>query len=135
MGLITQIIVFYNGTEIDGDSGILKLSDSFIQADSQSSCLECTATMININYSCNQQLMESCRELYEYSFLIEEILKAFLLRHRAEVKSMILEEFDLNKQLYLERKDGFSEGHVAGRQSGESRLASLVQKTAYRFPL
>ena len=76
--------------------------------------------------------MESCRELYEYSFLIEEIrkglrmkmelpdavdravevciqegvLKTFLLRHRAEVKNVILEEFDLNKQLSLERKEG-----------------------------
>ena len=75
--------------------------------------------------------MESCRDLYEYAFLIDEIrnglrtgsalaaavdhaveecikegiLKNFLLRHRAEVKNVILEEFDLKKQISLEKKE------------------------------
>ena len=145
-----KYIVFYNGSEADGDSRILKLSDSFIGSEGQEACLECTATMININYGHNQQLMEACRELYEYSFLIEEIrkrlrngsilseavdhaveaciregiLKKFLLRHRAEVKNLILEEFNLNRQLDMERKEGFEEG----REEGELRLSSLLQK-------
>lgn len=123
-------IVFYNGTKEEGDSRTLRLSDSFIKHNGQEACLECTATMININYGHNQKLMEACRELYEYSYLIEQIriglrsslplpnaidravancidngiLKSFLLRHQAEVKHMILEEFDLQKHLQLVKK-------------------------------
>lgn len=123
-------IVFYNGTKEESDSKVLRLSDSFIKHDGPEACLECTATMININYGHNQKLMEACRELYEYSYLIEQIrielrnhhplsdavdlavtncinnniLKNFLLRHQAEVKYMILEEFDLEKQLRLVKK-------------------------------
>lgn len=144
-------IVFYNGTKSEGDSRILRLSDSFIKQNGEEACLECTATMININFGHNQPLMQSCRELYEYSYLIEEIrsgsrsgltlpqaiehavntcianniLKSFLLRHRAEVTSVILEEFDLNKQLALERKDGFAEGYMEGEEKF-ARLTKLL---------
>ena len=40
----------------------------------------------------------------------EGILKTFLLRHRAEVKNVILEEFDWKKQMNLEKKESFDEG-------------------------
>ncbi len=147
-------IVFYNGTREEGDSRVLRLSDSFIKHDGEEACLECTATMININYGHNQKLMEACRELYEYSYLIEQIrvglrqklplsdsvdqavdhcidqniLKNFLQRHRSEVKNMILEEFDLEKYLKLEKKEsrtegynaGLSEGHAAGLSEGHA---------------
>ena len=148
-----KYIVFYNGTKDEEDSRVLKLSDSFIHNESQGACLECTVTMININYGHNKKLMESCRDLYEYAFLIEEIrkvlrtgtvlsiavdravevcikegiLKNFLLRHRAEVKNVILEEFDLKKQLSLERKEGF--------EDGQELILTLAQKliAASRF--
>ena len=139
-------IVFYNGTKEEGDSRILRLSDSFIKHDGKEACLECTATMININYGHNQKLMKACRELYEYSYLIEQIriglrqslplpdavdlavkncidnniLKSFLLRHRSEVKSMILEEFDLEKYLKLEKKES--------RTEGRNEFAALTQR-------
>ena len=141
-----KYIVFYNGTKNEGDSRVLKLSDSYIHNESQEACLECTVTMVNINYGHNKKLMESCRDLYEYAFLIEEIrkglrtdaslsvavdravevcinegiLKSFLLRHRAEVKNVILEEFDLKKQLSLERKEGF--------EDGQELILALTQK-------
>ena len=135
-------IVFYNGTQEEGDSRILRLSDSFIKRDGEEACLECTATMLNINYGHNQKLMASCRELYEYSYLIEHIriglrsdcslpeaisqavetciqngiLRDFLLRHRAEVTTMILEEFDLNKHIEFEK------------QESEERFALLLKQ-------
>lgn len=153
-----KYIVFYNGTEFDGDSNILKLSDSFIHNEDHDACLECTVTLININYGHNKALMESCRDLYEYAFLVEEIrkrlrtglglavsvdqavevcigagiLKAFLLRHRAEVKNVILEEFDLKKQLSLEHKEGydagFDSGFDSGLETGQERILLLNQK-------
>ena len=52
---------------------LLRFSDSFIKQDGEEAGLECTATMININFGHNPHLMEACRELYEYSYLIEEI--------------------------------------------------------------
>ena len=143
-------VVFYNGTEDAGDSRVLRLSDSFIRKDGEESCLECTATMININFGHNKHMMDSCRELYEYAFLVEEIrkgvrmglrladsvdravevcikeevLKSFLLRHRAEVKSVILEEFDLNKDIELEKKESYQEG----KSIGQRMFAELTQK-------
>ena len=109
-------IVFYNGATKEPDSKVLRLSDSFIKNDGEEACLECTTTMININFGHNQPLMNACRELYEYAYLIEQIrigtragltlpdaidqavvhcidhniLKRFLSHHRAEVTNMIL---------------------------------------------
>lgn len=164
-----KYIVFYNGTKNEGDSRVLKLSDSFIHNESQEACLECTVTMININYGHNKKLMDSCRDLYEYAFLIEEIrkglrtgavlsaavdravevcinegiLKSFLLRHRAEVKNVILEEFDLKKQLSLEKKEGFEDGQkliltLTQKLIDASRFDDLKRATMdseYRFAL
>ena len=164
-----KYFVFYNGTKDEEDSRMLKLSDSFIHNESQGACLECTVTMININYGHNKKLMESCRDLYEYAFLIEEIrkvlrtgtvlsiavdravevcikegiLKNFLLRHRAEVKNVILEEFDLKKQLSLERKEGFEDGQeliltLAQKLIAASRFDDLKRATTdseYRLAL
>ena len=143
-------IVFYNGTTKEPDSKILRLSDSFIKQDGEEACLECTATMLNINFGHNQLLMESCRELYEYSYLIEQvriglrsswtlpdaidqavehcikhdILKSFLLRHRAEVTNMILKEFDLDKHIQSEKAHSREEGIA----KGENKSFLLMQK-------
>ena len=43
----------------------LKLSDCFENTDNEAPCLECTATMLNINYGHNQELMKHCRRLEE----------------------------------------------------------------------
>ena len=62
-----KYIVFYNGTKNQPDSMELKLSDCFENTDNDAPCLECTATMLNINYGHNQELMKHCRRLKEYS--------------------------------------------------------------------
>ncbi len=140
----------------------MKNDVSFIHNETQEACLECTVTMININYGHNKKLMDSCRNLFEYAFLIEEIrknlrlgtplasavdqaveicinegiLKTFLLRHRAEVKNVILEEFDWKKQIQLERKESYGEGLELGLERGREQgrdderlqFAALAQK-------
>ena len=55
-----QYIVFYNGTEDFPDKKELYLSDAF---ESDDSCLEFKAIMININLGHNKELMEKCRVL------------------------------------------------------------------------
>ena len=94
----------------------LKLSDCFENTDNEAPCLECTATMLNINYGHNQELMKHCRRLEEYSIFVQcvreyiqsepsvedtlekaidtcihqDVLADFLKKHRAEVTNMIL---------------------------------------------
>ena len=70
-----RFVVFYNGLEKDEDSIELKLSDAFEIDASEEACLECVATMININFGHNKELMKNCRDLYEYAYLVEEVRK------------------------------------------------------------
>ena len=106
------------------------------------SALECTVQVININFGCNRELMKHCRKLYEYSYFVdavrrrlhegmtleaasdeavkecirEGILEEFLLRHRAEVTKMILEEFDLERHMRSEKQLSYEEGREEGRE-------------------
>ncbi len=117
-----RFIVFYNGLKEKPDREILKLSEAFLM---EHGCLECEATMLNINRGRNHILMERCRRLEEYSIFIDTIreysfrdclcledaitlalddciekgiLLDVLKKQKAEVFAVILETFD--KELY-----------------------------------
>ncbi|MDY5483692.1 MAG: hypothetical protein SPF91_05810 [Clostridium sp.] len=126
---------------------ILSLSSSFQKRDNQEQapCLECTATVVNINYGHNQELLNSCQALFEYSWLIQKIrdflshgmtleaavdsavedciqnniLADFLIKHREEAKFMILSEY--NEELHLKTlyEDGLRQGKIEGRLEGK----------------
>ena len=139
-------IVFYNGTAEEPDSRSLRLSDSFINPNDEEACLECTATMLNINFGHNQQLMEACHELYEYSYLVEQVrigtrsglalpdaidqavihciehhvLESFLRHHCAEVTNMILKEFNLEEHIKSEK--------AYSLEIGRHQILHLTQK-------
>ena len=69
-----QHIVFYNGSKDEPDRQILRLSDLFKKPSADlTPCLECTSLMLNINYGHNQELMEKCRRLKEYSLFIDTV--------------------------------------------------------------
>ena len=79
-----KFIVFYNGTKEEPDQKILRLTEAFAgHGVSGESCLECCATMLNINYGHNYELMEKCRRLEEYSAFVAEVRKAL---KRASIK-------------------------------------------------
>ena len=135
-----KYIVFYNGTKKQPDSMELRLSDCFENTDNEAPCLECTATMLNINYGHNQELMKHCRKLEEYSIFVQcvreyiqsepsvedalekaidtcihqDVLADFLKKHRAEVTNMILTTYD--KDLYEKalKEDAREEGLESG---------------------
>ena len=135
-----KYIVFYNGTKKQPDSMELRLSDCFENTDNEAPCLECTATMLNINYGHNQELMKHCRRLEEYSIFVQcvreyiqsepsvedalkkaidtcinqDVLADFLKKHRAEVTNMILTTYD--KDLYEKtlKEDAREEGLESG---------------------
>ena len=67
-----QFVVFYNGMKEEPDRQILKLSDAF---QSEGGCIECEATMLNINLGRNMELMEKCRRLEEYATFVSTVRK------------------------------------------------------------
>ncbi len=135
----------------------MKLSDAFMHPD-ESSGIEFTAIMININYGMNKDLMAACRTLEEYTIFIdrvrryadmnmssaemekavdkavnecikEGVLADFLAAHKAEVKGMILTDYDEEKTMEMfkreYRQDGYSEGVQDGYNKGEEIGRSL----------
>ena len=151
-----KYIVFYNGTKNQPDSMELRLSDCFENTDNEAPCLECTATMLNINYGHNQELMKHCRRLEEYSIFVQcvreyiqsepsvedalekaidtcinqDVLADFLKKHRAEVTNMILTTYD--KDLYEkilkedDKEEGREEGLTKGRAETRAELNQLT---------
>lgn len=140
-----KYVVFYNGHQKEAEKTQLSLSDSFEKQDGQNPCLECKATVLNINCGHNRELMEKCRKLYEYAYLVgrirdflssgktlessidlaikdclaDGILVDFLSKHRAEVKFMILSEY--NEELHL--KDTYE----VGKTDGANQVNALVK--------
>ena len=140
-----KYLVFYNGTKAEPDRQELRLSDSFVKREEQPD-LECRAVVLNINYGHNKKLMEACRNLYEYSRFVEtirgylntgmklgaamdqsiedcirsDILKEFLLKHRGEVKQVILTEYNQERHAKTLLEEG--------RKQGREENAKLLQK-------
>ena len=155
-----KYIVFYNGTKNQPDSMELRLSDCFENTDNDAPCLECTATMLNINYGHNQELMKHCRRLEEYSIFVQcvreyiqsepsvedalekaidtcihqDVLADFLKKHRAEVTNMILTTYD--KDLYEKtlKEDAREEGREEIRaELNEFKLLNKYLLKAKRY--
>ncbi len=148
---VPHYVVFYNGTRDEPDEKILLLSDAFLKGDDRKhvhGCLECEVRMLNINYGHNQELMEKCKTLEEYSLFVarlrkyakeyperldkaitkamddciaQGILKNFLIERKSEVLEMVLYSFD--KELY--EKDL---KQIAFEKGEQCKLESLVQK-------
>ena len=145
-----RYFVLYNGTKDMPERMDLKLSDAFVHPD-EATGIEFTATMININYGRNKDLMAACRTLEEYAIFVdrvrryvkhnmspseietavdravdecikEGVLTGFLSKHRAEVRDMILTDYDEEKTMEMLkrefREDGYSEGLQVGYDKG-----------------
>ena len=139
-----KFLVFYNGLKKEPERKILRLSDSFEGGQDEEAALECTAIMLNINYGYNQKLMEKCQTLHDYSYFVENVrqgvrvgktleeavdeaiskslnegvLKDLLKKNRAEVRNVVLTEY--NEELHLKnvRECGYEEGYDNGYDSG-----------------
>lgn len=142
-------LVFYNGTQEEPDEKELRLSDSYeIKEDSPS--LDLVVRMLNINADHNDELMHSCKTLREYAEYVrrirehtktqpieeaveqtitecisDDILRDFLLKNRAEVKSMSIYEYNEEEHMRMEREEYFEMGYQKGR---EEQLAIVRQE-------
>ncbi|RHV36359.1 hypothetical protein DXB59_08700 [Ruminococcus sp. OM05-10BH] len=137
----------------------LNLSDSFMKsAFAGQAALECRALMLNINLGHNQELLESCKVLWEYSYFINEvrenqrqglaietavqeaqksciekdILKEFLEQNSAEVSDVILEEFDQEKYEEDLRRESWEDGKIAGLEEGKALEKKELLVNLYR---
>ena len=97
-----RYVVFYNGTEEQE----LRLSDSFVQVPEREGLKDTAGTeadktdkpsvevvvqLLNINYGCNQELMEKCQKLMEYSKFVALVrVKSDMLteKYKKEMKSV-----------------------------------------------
>ena len=150
-----QYFVFYNGTEKEPDRQELKLSDMFKAPPvSRTPALECIATMLNINYGHNKELMEKCQRLREYAVFVEtvrqeltsgtdfdqsvanavdicingNILKDILTDQKAEVIQMILETYDKELHDKTLRHEGYEEDIIKVLQMDtlKARLTDMI---------
>ena len=132
-----KFVVFYNGTDDLPDQSTLKLSDSFMQK-TDSPELELIVTVLNVNYNHNNDLMERCVALRDYSILIQRIrdnlnsgkgiedavtdavdscikdhiMEDFLIKDKAGVINMHV--LDFNEELH--NKSLKEEGEVIGQR-------------------
>ena len=150
-----QYIVLYNGTDrkINGKK-VLKLSEAFEKQDTTNG-YEWTATMIDINYGKNQDLLLKCKKLGEYSYFVDcvrkysakmnfpkaideavkeciekGILADFLKKHIAEVRTVLLTEYDEEKDLKI-IAEGYKElwleeGEKKGKKEGKENLIKTM---------
>ena len=154
---VPKLVVFYNGTRDADDETILRLSDSFPEgADAD---IEVRVRMINVNRGRSAALLDACQSLREYAWLVAEIrenqrtaeieeavdraiaaippefeIKPFLDQHRAEVKGMLLTEYNEAEVMELFKEEGLAQGREEGRAEGrEEAILSAAQNVAAKF--
>jgi hypothetical protein len=151
---VPKLVVFYNGTSDQPEEKTLKLSDSFPEGSDPD--IEVRVRMINVNYGKNPRLMEACKPLAEYSWLVAEVrknnttkdeegassaidqaitampddflIKPFLEAHRAEVKGMLLAEYNEAETMELFKADGEREGRIKDIQKVMEKLKYTAQQ-------
>lgn len=142
---LPQYFVFYNGEKDEPDRKEMELADAFPRIEGKEACLNCKATLLNINYGHNKELMDKCTRLKEYSTFIyyirrnraqgmglneaidlaidtcieEDILKELLVKNRGEVRNMVLSTY--NKEAY--ERDLREEGRIEGREMEKQEIA------------
>ena len=148
-----EFLIFYNGKDKMPERQILRLSAMYSVQEGQPK-LELEATLLNISGSNNQKLKEACRTLGEYAIytdkirnytetmelseavdramdecIREDVLREFLMKHRAEARAMSIFEYDQERHMQQEREAGIEKGR---RQGEEQLLRRQVQKNLSR---
>ena len=136
---LPSFVIFYNGVKSQPDRTEFLLSEVFHPTTDQPA-LELKAVMLNINKGHNQELMNACHTLRDYSEYVarirtysaempltdavekaitecihENILRDFLLKNRAEAKAMSIYEYDEEKTLRMFREEGYEDGERNGK--------------------
>ena len=136
---LPSFVIFYNGVQSQPDRAEFLLSELF-HPTSNEPALELKTVMLNINKGHNQELMNACHTLRDYSEYVarirtysaempltdavekaitecihENILRDFLLKNRTEAKAMSIYEYDEEKTLRMFREEGYEDGERNGK--------------------
>jgi hypothetical protein len=136
---LPSFVIFYNGVQSQPDKSEFLLSELF-HPTTDEPALELKAVMLNINKGHNQELMNACHTLRDYSEYVarirtysaempltdavekaitecihENILRDFLLENRVEAKAMSIYEYDEEKTLRMFREEGYEDGERNGK--------------------
>ncbi|MDD7643622.1 MAG: hypothetical protein PUK75_14345, partial [bacterium] len=119
--------------------------------------IELICHVYNINKGNNAELLEKCSTLREYMYFVdlvrdyheknefanledaiyqaieqcikENVLRDFLIEHRAEVTHMMTLDFTFERRLELQREEAIEEGIKIGREAGKiDALRELIRK-------
>ena len=174
-----KFVCFYNGTQDQPDKIVLKLSDAFSTSNSNDENdennesnrsidrketeklekpedydVEVKVTMLNINYGKNRELMEACKPLKEYTWLVETVrqrqsekknleaaidaaidemprdfvIRNYIIGHRAEVKKMFISEWTEQEMLQRDRNEAHNKGLMEGRAEERRDLLARLQE-------
>ena len=150
---VPRFVVFYNGTDGQPERQILRLSDAFEKETAEPE-LELKVLMLNINFGHNQELMDKCQTLKEYSQYVdrvrkyakrmqieeaveravtecirEGILADFLSSQRAEVIAVSIFEYNEEEEMRQIRDSEYKSGKEDGIACGEAEtIISLIRK-------
>ena len=141
-----EIYTFYNGTTEWAKEKVLKLSDAFIEKDSEEPSVELKVKVININPEQHHEVLER-HVLKEYSIFIDtirkyqdadvdepyrkaieeciekDILADYLRKKGSEVVNMLMSEYNYEQDIEVQREEAYEEGKksglVEGRLEGE----------------
>ena len=144
-----EFIVFYNGKDEMPERQLLKLSDMY-SVKEENPKLELEATLLNISGTNNRKLKDACRTLRDYAVytdkirmytetmelpeavdrainecIEEDVLRDFLMEHKAEARAMSIFEYDQERHMQQEREAGIEKGE-------RQLLRRLVQKNLSR---
>ena len=141
----------------------MKLSDCFLKPDREEGepCLECKATVLNINAGRNNDMMRKCRRLSDYAEFIAQIrwkmdegwsleeateisikrcidrgiLADILTKHGTGLCRMILTEYDEQEEREYQRAEGRAEGRELGLAEGlaEGRARTLLTQIQKKY--
>ena len=142
-----KFVVFYNGETNQPEQYEMKLSDAFEKQDEKPQ-LELVCKVYNINYGKNEQLLNQCGVLKDYSIFVkyvryyfeeqnyedlelainkaidrcieENILSEFLRNNRDEVVKVTQLDYTFDRQIELEREEAKEQGRAEGREQGRA---------------
>ena len=146
---VPHFVVFYNGKDHAPEHYTLRLSDAF-EREIDAPEIELVCHVYNINQGNNTELLAKCSTLREYMYFVdlvreyhnknefsnledaihqaieqcikENVLRDFLIEHRAEVMHVMTLDFTFEHRLELQREAAIEEGRQLGLKDAFSGL-------------
>ena len=131
-----EFIIFYNGKDEMPERQLLKLSDMYSVKEEKPKLKEACRTLRD--YAIYTDKIRAYTEKMELAEAVdrainecieEDILRDFLMEHKAEARAMSIFEYDQERHMQQEREAGIEKGRRIGIAEGEGQLLRrLVQK-------